>query len=107
MELWIITGVSRGLGAALAMQALAPERLVIGISRTGNAALGREAKQRGAIYDDVHLSLADLGATERRIKSRLASLPAQLARAVLVNNAGLVEPIGARQALPAEEIARG
>lgn len=107
MELWVITGVSRGLGAAIALRALAPERHVIGISRTGNAALRSEAAKRGAIYDDVHLSLSDLSVTERRIKSLLASLPAALARAVLINNAGVVEPIGVRQALPADELARG
>jgi NAD(P)-dependent dehydrogenase (short-subunit alcohol dehydrogenase family) len=106
MELWVVTGVSRGLGAAIAMQALAPERHVIGFSRTGNTALRTEAAKRGAIYDDVHLSLSDLSAAERRFKALLASLPAQLSRAVMVNNAGVVEPIGVRQIMPADELAR-
>jgi NAD(P)-dependent dehydrogenase (short-subunit alcohol dehydrogenase family) len=106
MELWVISGVSRGLGAAIAAQVLAPERHVIGISRTGNHELVKAAASHGAIYEDVHLSLADLAATERRFTALLASLPSKLTRAVLINNAGVVEPIGVRSAMAADELAR-
>lgn len=106
MELWIITGVSRGLGAALARAALAPNRHVIGISRSGNRGLAAHAARHGAIYEDIHLSLSDLDALAVRTDVLLAAMPARITRAVLINNAGTVEPIGANLPLDAHAVAR-
>lgn len=92
---WLISGSSRGLGAALARSARARGDHVLGIARSGED-------------DDSHLrwDLSDLHGLEAALQPRLQSiLRSPFARYVLVNNAAMLEPIGTR-ATP-EAIERG
>ena len=87
MDLYIVTGASRGLGRALATQLSArADARVLSISRAG---LGS-----GATWRDVR---ADLGTDEGQ-SAAISAIDAALAseawaRAVLINNAGTVEPL--------------
>ncbi|WP_160003866.1 SDR family NAD(P)-dependent oxidoreductase [Rhizobium sp. 18055] len=81
MTTWFITGISRGLGKALAMAALAEGDTVVGTVRTGPFSLEHE---RGVLHV-LNVDLADDGAAE-------ASIAEAFARVghidVIVNNAG-------------------
>ena len=87
MDLYIVTGASRGLGRALATQLSArADACVLSISRAG---LGS-----GTTWRDVR---ADLGTDEGQ-SAAIGAIEAALAseawaRAVLINNAGTVEPL--------------
>ncbi len=88
-RLAVVTGTSAGIGQAVADQLLAAGWDVVGLSR-------REAPLRHEAYRHVTLDLADLQAVERYFEQRFAD-EAGLAgyeRVGLVNNAGLLEPVG-------------
>lgn len=84
----IVTGHSRGLGEGIARALLAQGVEVLGIARHGNAALpGVRA---------VALDLADPAALQAWLdRGVLAAFLADAPRALLINNAGVVQPVGA------------
>jgi NAD(P)-dependent dehydrogenase (short-subunit alcohol dehydrogenase family) len=104
-EVVVLTGASRGIGAALAAQLLSPSRRLICVARSTNAALVQQARTMGVRLDYLQQDLADMEGTDALAASIFADLtppagigsnsPAQnLRRIVLINNAGVVDPIG-------------
>src|SRR5260221_14482747 len=89
MHAAIVTGISRGLGAALAAVLIARGYRVIGIGRTGNAALAGE---------QFHRVDCDLGAPARIaaiVGPALGALAAaKPATVTLINNAAVAWPVG-------------
>ncbi len=101
MELYIVTGASRGLGLAFA-QLLAAQSAacVLGVSRAGTPA-------GVALWRDLRADLgtaAGLTAAAAGIGAALAAQP--WTRAVLINNAGMIEPLGVRGRIDAETLHR-
>ena len=100
----ILTGHTQGLGAALAENLLARGIAVLGIARKQNALLGNMFP--GAL-EQVELDLSDSGA----LASWLAgdTLPRFLSGAgmvVLINNAGMLQPVGPLAGQDIKAIAR-
>lgn len=90
----IVTGASRGLGQALALGMLTPGTQLITLARSHNAALADHAhKQQGLTLQQIQTDLANPAATERIAEQIIAELPTTAQRYLLVNNAGMVEPI--------------
>ncbi|MCD6680397.1 MAG: SDR family NAD(P)-dependent oxidoreductase [Burkholderiaceae bacterium] len=106
-EIAIVTGASRGLGAAIAERLLAPHRRLVCVARSGNDALAARAQASGAPLDYLRHDLSDAQDTDRLADALSALLRAHrdARRFVLVNNAGIVEPIGRIEALRSEGIA--
>lgn len=106
-EVAIVTGASRGLGAAIAERLLAPHRRLVCVARSGNDALVAHARAGGASIDYLHRDLADPQAAESLATEIAAVLRAHrdAARFVLVNNAGVVEPIGRIESLRGDALA--
>jgi benzil reductase ((S)-benzoin forming) len=105
-EAVVLTGASRGLGAALGQQLLSPGRGLFCIARTTNQDIVEEAARIGAPLEWFEQDLADVEGTDAlaaEIFARLAQHVSEgsLRRIVLVNNAGLVEPIGLASQLDA------
>jgi benzil reductase ((S)-benzoin forming) len=88
MNLYIVTGTTQGLGAALAEQIAAnPDNALIALARAP------EAPVPGGVR--LQVDLADTAALERafdRIEDRLRGQ--RFAKAVLINNAGVIGPVG-------------
>lgn len=96
----IVTGHSRGLGAAIATRLLAQGIPVLGLARRGNAALSGRIEQ-------VTLDLADGAALSQWLESgALDAFAADADPLLLINNAGLLAPVGALAAQPAAAIAQ-
>jgi benzil reductase ((S)-benzoin forming) len=90
-RLCIVTGHSRGLGAALAAALLKPGHRVIGISRRANESLAQAAATHGATLEQWTADLADPLPVAQRLRAALSDCAAgRYERAVLINNAGVV-----------------
>ena len=82
MDTFFITGTSRGLGQALAVELLKDQsNRVQGIGRTCTLTHAR--------YRHMHLDLADVEA----VQQFRFHLPRGTRRAVLINNAGVIAPV--------------
>lgn len=99
----IVTGHSRGLGAAIAAELLERGAVVMGLARTGNPELAR-------LYPDalqeVCLDLSNVGRLETWLQSpALQDFLPSADQVLLVNNAGLLQPVGPLEAQPPSAIA--
>jgi NAD(P)-dependent dehydrogenase (short-subunit alcohol dehydrogenase family) len=98
----IVTGHSRGLGAAIAEALLARGIPVLGLARAGNPVL---AGRFPGLLSEVAIDLADGKLLERWLAGgNLAKFLAGADRALLVNNAGALAPIGLTGTLDANAI---
>jgi NAD(P)-dependent dehydrogenase (short-subunit alcohol dehydrogenase family) len=88
----IVTGHSRGIGEAVAAGLLARDMRVLGVSRRGNASL---ARQYAGLLQESTLDLGDTAAIAAWIAGgAMSRFLAGGQRALLVNNAGVIQPIG-------------
>lgn len=96
----VVTGVSRGLGAALASELLERAFTVVGIGRASNPAL------TGERYVFVQFDLADTARIDAVLGPALQGLKERRPASVcLVNNAATVDAVGPLGRLAAGEIA--
>ncbi len=100
MNLYIVTGTTRGLGAALAQRIAAdPSNELIALARAPEAPLPGGAR--------IEADLADGAALERacdRVESRIRGK--RYAKAVLFNNAGVVAPVAPLDAIDPDALER-
>ncbi|HEV8502340.1 MAG TPA: SDR family NAD(P)-dependent oxidoreductase [Casimicrobiaceae bacterium] len=95
-----VTGVSRGLGEAIAMQLVAAGWHVTGIGRSAAPALA------GAGFEWLRADLGDLhAATTAALAAMRAAAAATPSRALLVNNAAVAGPVGSLGTMDAAELA--
>ena len=100
----IVTGHSRGFGAGIAAALLEREIPVLGVSRSGSRDLS--AKHRGRLREET-IDLSDADATAQWLKGgALETFVSSARTAVLVNNAGLLQPIGPLQQQDAADVWR-
>jgi NAD(P)-dependent dehydrogenase (short-subunit alcohol dehydrogenase family) len=100
----IVTGHSRGLGAAVAAALMTRGIPVLALARQGNPAL---AAAHGGLLTEVAIDLADAAAAARWLASgALAGWLADATSALLVNNAGVVSPVAPPGSQGADAIAR-
>ena len=101
MRIAIVTGVSRGLGEALALRLLAEGFRVLGIGRANSARLAGDA------YAFAEADLADTARVAQCAQEHFGALARSLPGfAVLVNNAAAVEPAGRLGAVTDAALAR-
>lgn len=94
-RLFVITGASRGLGAAVAEQLLAPGHLLLCIARHRNDAIATAAQAAGARCEQWALDLGEPAAAAQRLAAWLAALDAtSFDSAALINNAALLTRVG-------------
>ncbi|MFM0502358.1 SDR family oxidoreductase [Paraburkholderia caffeinilytica] len=99
----IVTGHTRGLGAALAEQLLARGVAVLGLSRSRHASL----KERfPVLLEEIELELADPARVAQWVATdALRSFVSGAQSVLLINNAGMVQPIGPIEGQNATDIA--
>ena len=101
MRVAIVTGVSRGLGEALALRLLAGGFRVLGIGRANSARLA------GGAYAFAEADLADAARVAQCGQEHFGALARTRPEfAVLINNAAAVDPVGRFGAMPDAALAR-
>ena len=112
MNLAIVTGTTKGIGAALRdVLAADKKNFVITLSRAATSTTSRAAttttSRAPAIAiapANVYLDVSDLGAIESAFAALTGHIGGQhFDRAVLINNAGVVSPVGAFDQISAAE----
>ena len=94
-HLFIITGASRGMGAAIAAQLLQPDNVVLGISRRSDDKLAAHATAAGASCEQWTADLAAPADVAKRLQAWLGTLDTQRFDSVsLINNAAALTRIG-------------
>jgi NAD(P)-dependent dehydrogenase (short-subunit alcohol dehydrogenase family) len=100
MHAAIVTGVSRGLGAALAATLLRRGFTVLGVGRSSHAEL------HGANYALAEFDLAEAARTDDVLAPEFARLATKRPASVcLINNAAVAGPVGTLGKLAAKEVA--
>ena len=97
MQLFIITGASRGLGLALMERALKEKHLVISLSRTNNLT--------HPSHFHISQNLSILKGLESKLTKVMSKIDVKKLKAIhLINNAAAIEPIGEIQDFELSEI---
>ncbi|MDQ9171873.1 SDR family oxidoreductase [Oxalobacteraceae bacterium R-40] len=92
----ILTGHTRGLGAAIAHELLSRDIAVLGLARNRNAVL---RKQFPLIFREAEIDLSDSDALLRWLeRGGLRTFIDNSETVLLINNAGIVQPVGPIQA---------
>ena len=100
----ILTGHTRGLGAALAEQLLARDIPVLGLARSGNATL---AARYPALLTEIAIDLSDPAALLVALAGETVQGFVTSAQSLmLINNAGMLQPVGRVEMQEAAAIAR-
>jgi len=107
MHITVLTGASRGMGLAMARQLLAPDRLLLCLSRRTNADLQAQADTLGAPLLQWAVDLTEPEPVARRLGEWLAGqVPARVQSATLINNAGLIPTVAPLESVPGHEVAQ-
>ena len=101
MNLYIITGASRGIGANLVGEVLQhPDNAVLAVSRRGSPATDSRVQ-------DVRADLAETAGQRSTMQAIQAKLgEREWSKAVLINNAGMVEPLMPVERMDLDVLAR-
>ena len=89
----ILTGASRGLGAALARGLARPGVRLVTLARRDDAELAEFARAQGADLRQIKVDLSDLSAAQAAADRIAQDLPRDARRYLLINNAGTVQPV--------------
>ena len=105
-RLVILTGASRGLGAAMAEQLLTADTLLLTLSRHPALALQDTARAAGATLEQWAIDVGhDIGVAARLETWLHQRAAAGFSSAALINNAGLLGPVGPIDRGAAEQLA--
>lgn len=94
LDLYIITGASRGMGLAMATQLLSARHRLLCISRHANAELSARAKEAGGQLEQWSINLEHADEAFSRLTQWLSNV-GTVASATLINNAGVLPTIAA------------
>jgi len=107
MQLYIVTGSSRGVGEALVEQLLQPGHRVLGIARQANDRLRALADAGGHHLEQWQHDLAEPLPVAQALRQWLVALdPATLRSTTLINNAGVVGGGAPAHDLPLDVLAQ-
>jgi NAD(P)-dependent dehydrogenase (short-subunit alcohol dehydrogenase family) len=104
-RLYILTGASRGLGAAMAEQLLAPDVHLLTMARHPDPALADRALAAGTALEQWAIDLGDGASAAARLETRLhQQAAADFSAATLINNAGLLGRVGPIERADADQL---
>ncbi len=99
----IVTGSSRGLGAALASQLATQVNLLVTVARTDNRQLHELARQHNCQHIHYSADLADPSQINAVTQDIFSQLDQSASQYILINNAGTLGPVGQYDSLCTEK----
>ena len=84
----ILTGASRGIGAAMARGLAKPGTRLITLARREDPELAAYARSQDVQLEQLSVDLSDLAAAEAAARRICDALPRDASRYLLINNAG-------------------
>lgn len=102
----ILSGASRGLGAALAMALCRPGTTLVTLSRHANPMLADHAAAHQTVLRQHQVDLSDPDQSVLMAERIFAMLPRGASRYRLINNAGTIDPIASAQTLDPIDVAK-
>lgn len=106
MDLYIITGASRGMGLSLAQQLILPGNHLLCVSRQKNAELEALAEQQRVPLEQWRCDLVDAAPLADQLAFWLAPREREFGSITLINNAGVIPKIAPLSQVPGEELLR-
>lgn len=105
MKHFIITGHSKGLGAGITSSLIAPGHHIHGISRTDSQQLKNDSLSKGGQYSFHPYDLSETDRIDQLVSMVFDHFEEDNVEGLyLINNAGVIEPIGPMEALAAGEV---
>lgn len=106
-QLYVLTGASRGLGAAVAEQLLQPGVCLLGLSRREHPGLAARAAAAGATCEQWPVDLVEPAPVAAHLEAWLAGQDGRaFERATLINNAATLSRVGPLEDSDADELTR-
>lgn len=106
MDIYIVTGASKGIGESLSRNLLDPNHVLFCIARSKNEELLQLAKTKNAPCTFLEHDLSNTDSIEPLLEGIFQSFPMSFDSVTLINNAGVIEPIGNTENNDPQEIAR-
>lgn len=94
MNVYIITGASKGIGLAISKQLMQKDKALICVARTKNKELLQLAKEEGCPVKFLENDLSNTTELAGLMDTIISHMPKQLRSVTLINNAGVIDPIG-------------
>ena len=105
MKYFIITGASKGLGEGIALELIDENHHLICISRSESQKVKQQTQENGCGYTFIAFDLGYSHEIPQLAARIFEQIPADTAQGVyLVNNAGVVEPVGRAELCNPEEV---
>ncbi|WP_025136017.1 SDR family oxidoreductase [Achromobacter sp. DH1f] len=95
----ILTGASRGIGAAMARGLVKPGTRLFTLARREDPELAAYARSQDVQLEQLSVDLSDLAAADAAAQRICGALPRDARRYLLINNAGTVHPVSGTDAL--------
>lgn len=94
MDVFFITGASRGIGLALSKELMNENSLLVCTARSHNEDLAEMAKNKDCDLVFLEFDLSNTSRLEELMDDMVSLIPKMPSSISLINNAGVIEPIG-------------
>lgn len=94
MDVYFITGASKGIGFALSKQLINEDHILVCVARTKNEQLIQLAIQANCQINFITYDLMETSGIARLMHEMVTHVPKDAKTVTLINNAGVIEPIG-------------
>lgn len=94
MDVFFITGASRGIGLALSKKLIGSNNVLVCTARSKNQELEELANEQNGKLVFLEFDLAETPRLEELMDAMISHVPEFPSSITLVNNAGMIEPIG-------------
>ncbi|MCJ8006037.1 (S)-benzoin forming benzil reductase [Lederbergia wuyishanensis] len=94
MHVYFVTGASKGIGLAISKELLQENNIIVCVARTKNEELLKCTEEKKGKLIFLEYDLAESSGLHALMKEMLSFMPENPQSVTLINNAGVIDPIG-------------